>query len=112
MGAYHRDHAVIELNIKDLKENVGLNHMPSGKFNANGAWLIIASIAYNMMIWINLLTNQTKITAKTFRKRFINIAGRITRKARTLIVHLPYKWPFQKQWFDILDEIQLLTIKT
>ena len=34
-----RRHAEVENAIRDLKYGVGLNHMPSGRFAANGAWL-------------------------------------------------------------------------
>ena len=112
LDAFHRDHAQVELNIKDLKENVGLSHMPSGDFRANCAWSAIAALAYNMMIWINKVSKNTRITAKTFRRKFINIAGRITRKAKKLILHLPYKWPYEKQWVNTLNALYLLPLKT
>ena len=35
----HRRHAEIENAIRDLKYGVGLNHLPPGRFAANGAWL-------------------------------------------------------------------------
>ena len=37
--ADHRRHAEIENAIRDLKYGVGLNHLPSGRFAANGAWI-------------------------------------------------------------------------
>ena len=39
LEADHRCHAEIENAIRDLKYGVGLNHMPSARFAANGAWL-------------------------------------------------------------------------
>jgi hypothetical protein len=39
--AAHRDHAITEQTITDLK-NSALAHLPSGKFAANAAWLICA----------------------------------------------------------------------
>ena len=39
LEADHRRHAEVENAIHDLKYGVGLNHMPSGRFAANGAWL-------------------------------------------------------------------------
>jgi hypothetical protein len=39
VDAFHRQHAVVELAIRDLKEGAGLEHCPSGKFFANAAWL-------------------------------------------------------------------------
>jgi hypothetical protein len=38
LGAAHRRHAVAELAIRDLKEESGLSHCPSGRFGANGVW--------------------------------------------------------------------------
>jgi hypothetical protein len=39
VDAFHRQHAVVELDIRDLKEGAGLEHVPSGNFSANSAWL-------------------------------------------------------------------------
>ena len=41
LEADHRRHAEVENAIRDLKYGVGLNHMPSGCFAANGAWLAV-----------------------------------------------------------------------
>ena len=43
---HHRAHAVVELAIRDLKDN-GLAHCPSGQFNANAAWLTLTVLAHN-----------------------------------------------------------------
>ena len=37
--------------IRDLKYGVGLNHMPSGRFAANAAWLAIQVMAHNLARW-------------------------------------------------------------
>ncbi|MGO9753598.1 MAG: IS1380 family transposase, partial [Solirubrobacteraceae bacterium] len=41
--AEHREHAVVELAIRDLKDQA-LAHFPSGKFAANSAWTVIAAL--------------------------------------------------------------------
>src|SRR4051794_28848009 len=46
--ATHRAHAVVEQVIADLKAGP-LAHLPSGVFNANAAWLPLASIAFNLL---------------------------------------------------------------
>ena len=59
LEADHRRHAEIENAIRDLKYGVGLNHLPSGRFAANGAWLAIQSLprtrygvmAHNLARW-------------------------------------------------------------
>ena len=45
--ADHRRHAIVEQVIADLK-NGPLAHLPSGRFTANGAWLVLAAIAFNL----------------------------------------------------------------
>ena len=45
LEADHRRHAEIENAIRDLKYGVGLNHLPSGRFAANAAWLAVQVMA-------------------------------------------------------------------
>src|SRR6202043_976744 len=48
LEADHRRHAEVENAIRDLKYGVGLNHLPSGRFGANAAWLALNVMAHNM----------------------------------------------------------------
>ena len=48
LEADHRRHAEVDNAIRDLKYGVGLNHMPSGRFAANGAWLAVQVMAHNL----------------------------------------------------------------
>lgn len=50
-AATHRDHAVIEQVIADLKDSA-LAHLPSGVFTANAAWLVFAAISHNLTPWV------------------------------------------------------------
>ena len=49
VDAFHRRHAVVELAIRDLKEGAGMEHVPSGHFSANSAWLQCAVLAHNLI---------------------------------------------------------------
>ncbi|MHB2024580.1 MAG: transposase, partial [Mycobacteriales bacterium] len=51
LDAWHRAHAVVENAIRDLKYGVGLNHLPSGRFGANAAWLALNVMAHNLSRW-------------------------------------------------------------
>jgi len=42
LDAFHREHAKVELAIRDLKESAGMEHVPSGQFFAYSAWLCCA----------------------------------------------------------------------
>jgi hypothetical protein len=68
---------------------VGLNHLPSGRFAANGAWLAVQVIAHNLARWTGRLgLGAGIVTTKTLR------VGRLTRSARRLTLHLPTRWPW------------------
>ena len=100
LDADHRRHAVVELAIRDLKGGSGLEHCPSGEFNANAAWAVLASIAHNLVRWVGSLGLQIKgpLVAKTIRRRFIALPGRLTHSARRRQLHLPTHWPWASQW--------------
>jgi Transposase DDE domain group 1 len=103
LDADHRRHAVVELCIRDLKAGVGLRHCPSGKFAANAAWLLIATLAYNLLRWvaaIGLGARDQLVVAKTLRRTLLGLPGRITRSARRLLLHLPANWPWAG-WFEL-----------
>lgn len=48
---FHRDHATVELAMRDIKEGAGLQHCPSRHFFANAAWLGCAVLAHNVIRW-------------------------------------------------------------
>lgn len=85
LDAKHRAHAVVELAIRDLERGDGLNHCPSGMFNANAAWLLATTLAHSLVRWTQLLGAPAAprlANAKTFRRRLLTIPGRLIRTAR------------------------------
>ena len=78
LEADHRRHAEIENAIRDLKYGVGLNHLPSGRFPANGAWLAVQVMAHNLARWTTRIgLGEPVATTKTLRRRFFSLAGRL-----------------------------------
>ena len=39
---------------QDLEHGVGLNHLPSGRFAANGAWLAVQVMAHNLVWYVGM----------------------------------------------------------
>ena len=95
----HRRHAIIEQVIADLK-NGPLAHLPSGKFWANSAWLVLAAIAFNLTRAVGVLASvgHAKATTATIRRQLINVAARVTRSARRSALRLPVGWPWALAW--------------
>ena len=109
LEADHRRHAEIENTIRDLKYGMGLNHLPSGRFPANGAWLAVQVMAHNLARWTGRIAlGETVATTKTLRRRLFSLAGRITRKARRLILHLPRRWPWETQFLSALARLRAI----
>ena len=95
----HRAHAIVEQVIADLK-NGPLAHLPSGHFWANSAWLVCATIAFNLTRAAGVLASSfhAKATTGTIRTQLITVPGRLARSARRLTLHLPTGWPWQGAW--------------
>ena len=109
--AEHRQHAVVELTIRDLKDQA-LAHFPSGAFCANSAWTVIGALAHNLMRWTTLigLPGETVRTARTLRRRLLELPGRLTRSARRFTLHLPARWPWQEAFVEALSRIRALPV--
>ena len=90
LEADHRRHAEVENAIRDLKYGVGLNHMPSARFAANGAWPAVQVMAHSLARWTARIgLGERTVITKTLRRRVFALVGRITRSARRLTLHLP-----------------------
>ena len=107
--AEHRDHAVVEQVIADLKDQA-LAHFPSGHFHANAAWTVLAAIAHNLLRWTQQLglPETTVRAARTIRRRLLSIPGRLTRHARGWTLHLPARWPWHGDYINALNRVRAL----
>jgi len=95
----HRAHAVIEQVHADMRDGP-LAHLPSASFSANGAWLVLAAIAFNLTRAAGAIASafHAKATTATIRRHLIAVPARLARSARRLALHLPQHWPWQSAW--------------
>ncbi|MDR2566461.1 MAG: IS1380 family transposase [Bifidobacteriaceae bacterium] len=106
----HRDHAVIEQVNSDLKASA-MAHMPSGVFTANAAWLVLATIAHNLLRAAATLTGDPKLgkaTTPTIRRELVHVPGRLARSGRRFSLHLPRGWPWREAWTEMSARIAAL----
>ena len=98
VDAFHRAHATVELAIRDLKEGAGLEHVPSGQFFANSAWLLCAALAHDLIRWTAMLGDITPedqlIVARTVRTRFLSVPGRLVSRSGRPTLRTPLEWPW------------------
>lgn len=111
LDEFHRRHAEVENVIKDLKHGMGLNHFPSGRWAANGAWLACNVLAHNLARWTGRLgLGDGRTMTKTFRHRVLAMPGRITRTARRVHLHLPRRWPWARLITNALAQLRSINL--
>ena len=100
----HRGHAIIEQVHADLK-HAALAHLPSGKFTANAAWLVLAVMAFNLTRAAATTTGPglAKATTATIRRKLIAVPARVASSARRVTLHLPAHWPWETPWSDLFN---------
>jgi hypothetical protein len=69
---------------------------------------VIAALAHNLLRWTGVLglPGHTVRVARTLRRRLLALPGRLTRNARRWTLHLPARWPWQRDFIDALARIR------
>jgi len=100
LDAFHRNHATVELAIKDLKEGSGLSHVPSGHFGANCAWLLCAIFSHNLIRWTSMFGNMAPdnelTVARTVRTCVLAVPGRLVSRSGRPTLRMPLNWPWAR----------------
>ena len=112
LDEFHRDHARVELAIRDLKEGAGMEHVPSGQFFANGAWLCCAVLAHDLMRWSALLGGVVKdgtgVVARTLRSQLFSLPARLVNRSGTPTLRMPKSWPWEGLFDRALANLRAL----
>jgi len=114
LEADHRRHAEVENAIRDLKYGVGLNHLPSGRFGANGAWLALNVIAHNLSRWFGRIGcgDTTFSATQTLRQRYFSAPANLTHSARRGTLNFPKRWPWAAEFLAALDKLRAVRLVT
>jgi len=112
LDRFHRAHATVELAIRDLKEGAGLEHLPSGNFSANSAWLCCAVLAHNLVRWTATTGTPTTppvlTVARTVRVQLLALPARLVNRSGTPILRAPARWPWAAQFNERLTAIRAI----
>ena len=98
----HRQHAIIETTFADLIDGP-LAHLPSGRFNANSAWAILAAITHNLLRAAGSLASRFHARARgaTLRRHLITVPARLAHPQGYPVLHLPAHWPWHDAWHGL-----------
>jgi hypothetical protein len=98
---WHLQHAAMENAIKEHKSGFGLEKLPTQKFHANWAYLLMGQIAFNLLAWFKRLVLPPayhQATIKTIRHHLLNLAGRIVHTARRCFLMISDRYRYQAVW--------------
>jgi Transposase DDE domain group 1 len=98
---WHLQHATVENAIKEHKSGFGLEKLPTQKFHANWAYLLIGQLAFNLVAWFKRLVlppSYHRATIKTLRHHLLNLAGKIVHTARRCFLMISDQYRSQAVW--------------
>jgi len=90
-----RAHAHVEQHIERLKDS-GLLRFPFSSFCANANWMMLVTLAADLVRWFQLLCFEgswTKARPKTLRWGIFGAPGRLIRRSRRVVVRIIDGWP-------------------
>jgi DDE family transposase len=105
---WHLQHAAMENAIKEHKSGFGLEKLPTQKFHANWAYLLIGQLAFNLVAWFKRLVlpaSYHRTTIKTIRHHLLNLAGKIVHTARRCFLMISDQYRYQTVWRFAIDRL-------
>ena len=68
-------------------------------------------MAHNLARWTARIgLGEQIVTTRTLRRRVFALAGRLTRSARRLTLHLPQRWPWETQFGRALARLRAILL--
>ena len=104
---FHRNHAIVELAIRELKDG-GAAHIPSGHYPANAAWFASAVIAHNLGRWTITLGEHEPANTRTLRVRIIAVPAVAVNRSGRHTLRFPSRWPWQEAFTTMLANLRAL----
>lgn len=108
---WHLAHANMENRIKEHKSGFALEKLPTQRFHANWAYLLIGQLAYNLVAWFKrwvLPAKYHSATIKTIRHQLLNLAGKIVRTGRQQFLVLSEQYRYQEVWRFAIQKLTAL----
>ncbi len=112
LEAEHRQKAVVETGMAELKSNFGLHAFRKHGFMANWAWLLVVCLGHNLCCWAQHLgalgggRHDGELRAKRLRYRYLHVPAMLVRSGRRRTLRLPAGHPFLKRLVAALDRLR------
>ena len=103
---FYEKHGNCENYIKEAKYDMAVGHLLLKSFWANEAIFQLMMLAYNLFLLFKMdFANGTEYRQqiKTFRLKYIFLAGKIIRMARSVVLKLSTNYPYQEIYANCLS---------
>lgn len=102
-----------ENDIEQLKNGINALRMPSGDLYSNGAYMVMAALAWNLKAWYGILMPDQKTGAEVLRMefpRFLNgfmaLPAQVLQQARQIKIRILGWTPYVEAFLDMFDWIR------
>ncbi len=118
IDACYRRRGMAENFIKELKHDLDLENLPSGKFLTNQAFLHVGLLTYNLLVLLAELRQDPRVPSrylsgrmrlKTVRRQLLHLAGYIVQHARRATLLFSATMPLRDVYRQVLERIRSLT---
>lgn len=99
--------------IRQLKDDFGLNHAPLENFYGNWLWWHASALAYNVGRWLRALALPEAFRTcrgKRLRLSFLNVAARVVRTGRRMVLRLPRAYAHATAFIAALARLRELPV--
>lgn len=96
--------------IEAIKNQLFAGSLLTNSFWANEALWLLSVMAYNISLWMRILTDKKswREEPSTFRMWFIQLAGRLVSSGRGSSLNLYQAYHYKEKWLTINTQIELL----
>jgi len=108
---FYRGRALIERNIRELKESFALAKIPTNNFRANQLYFHLLLLAYNIVNWFKrtcLPPRFKNATMETLRTEFLVIPARLLKVENRNVLKLPVEYISERSLDRIVQKIENL----
>lgn len=104
------DRGTSENWIEAVKNQMFAGSLLTNSFWANEALWLLSVLAYNLSLWMRILTDikSWREEPSTFRSWFIQLAGRLVSSGRCFSLNLYQAYHYKERWLHIHNQVELL----
>ena len=102
-----------ENDIEQLKNGINAMRMPSGDLHSNGAYMVMAALAWNLKAWFGILMPDKKMGAQVvrmefprFRNGFMALPAQVLHQARQIKLRILAWTPYVESFLEMFTWIK------